>query len=292
MLFAPGFAEGFSRGCGRDTRGERGEAGRCPRATVGERESEKGDGALRAARGECGARAGRRERLRTPAGGMGRAQLGSQCLHLRASHLCREADRPDPPSPAGRPGRRSGSGGSASWEGPVGREAAAGAWAGRPARGGTWAARAARGGGQCPPQPSRAGAGPPPLTSPSLAAGARGRLSSAILLSSRSSPAPCGHFPYSPGRGRLVSVWNLFLNKTGTGSVVRAPSDRLLDPLSAKLALGDRAAGRFGGAAGEEARGGFCGGCPSSFSSGGPRAPLLLQLGNFIACQQRTEKIF
>lgn len=81
-----------------------------------------------------------------------------------------------------------------------------------------------RAGGQCPPEPSRAGAGPPPLTYPSLAAGARGRLSSAILLSSRSSPAPCRHFPYSPGRGRLVSVWNLFLNKTGTGSVLRAPS--------------------------------------------------------------------
>lgn len=153
---------------------------------------------------------------------MGRAQPGSPCLHLRASHLCREADRTDPPSPAGRPGRGSGSGGSASWEGPVGREAAAGAGAGRSARGGTWEAPAARGGvlgWGAVPFPC----GPDRRRLPLVPGAARslGRLYLVILLFSRSPPAPCGHFPYSPRVGSLGSVRNLFLNTTKTGSATR-----------------------------------------------------------------------
>lgn len=79
MLFAPGFAEGFSRGCGRDTGGERGAAGEggwCPRATAGERESEKGEGALRAARGECGARGRAEGEVTDPGAGDGPRAAG------------------------------------------------------------------------------------------------------------------------------------------------------------------------------------------------------------------------
>lgn len=110
-----------------------------------------------------------------------------------------------------------------------------------------------RAGERFPPPPSP---GPtPPLTSPPPAAGAPGRLRSAILSSSRSSPAPCCHFPYSPGRGRLVSARNLFLNKTKTGSPRRAPGDRLPAPLLARLARGTVLRAVLGG-------------CPSSFPSG------------------------
>lgn len=86
-----------------------------------------------------------------------------------------------------------------SWEGLVGREAAAGAGAGQRARGGTWEAPAARGGVEGW-RPVSFPVGPYRRLLPFLLSAARlhGRLYSVILLFSPSTPAPCCHFPQFP----------------------------------------------------------------------------------------------
>lgn len=132
--------------------------------------------------------------------------------------------------------------------------------------------------------------GPPSRLLPFLpsAASWHGRLYSVILLFSHSTPAPCCHFPLFP---REWGGWALtgicFLNKTKTGSVTRASSDRLMEPLFAKLALRDRVPGywRVGGTRQEDGEGLARAGtdCLSSFASWA--AESLLYLSIFIPCQ-------
>lgn len=88
---------------------------------------------------------------------------------------------------------------------------------------------------------------------PSLAsaAGWHDRLYSAVLLFSLSTPAPCCQLPLFPGGREAWLCSESVLNKTKTGSVTRTSSDRLLGPLLAELALGDRAPECRGGARGE-----------------------------------------
>lgn len=208
VLFAPGCAEGFSGGCGGDTGWAlRGKGAECLRATVGgERDSEEGPGARRACpRGGSGAGQGGGKGLGTPARGMGPARLGSVCLRLCASHLCREADRTAPPRLARRPGRGSGSGGSASWEalcraGGCGRRRRGAASSGRDLGGsgcsGGWGGGGAGHQFSFPVGPYRRR-----LPFPPSAASLHDRLYPAVLLFSLCVPAPCCPPPTIPGGG-------------------------------------------------------------------------------------------
>lgn len=83
-------------------------------------------------------------------------------------------------------------------------------------------------------------------------------------------------FPREWGGWALTGIW--FLNKTKTGSVTRASSDRLMEPLFVKLALRDRVLGcwRVGGTRQEDGEGlGRAGtDCLSSFPSWAAESPL------------------
>lgn len=279
-----GLRRGFPEAVAVTTAGSWGRGLSAPGNGQGAGLAERERRAARLPAGSAGRGAGPGDEVRDPGGGDGLSAAGSPCLHLGASHLCREADCADPPDPAGRPGRGSGSGGSASWEGPGGRAAAAGAGAGRRARGGTWEAPAARvawRAGEQFPSPSGLLAASY-LSFPALRARAAGCTRSFFYSLSQRRP-PAAISLCSPGVGRIGIC---FLNKTKTGSVTRASSDRLQDLSSRSWPSGTVLLDVLG--AREEDGEGSAGagaGCLNSFASGAAEPLLLLHLGVFIPCQ-------